>query len=209
MFPLQFDGEIRAVTKIQAGDFTPDHRDQLAQASFQAGRLLLPDARWASLFLGAGEEKAVFCVCDHANRVFAVEALDERTYVDGRFVGGQYFFDMRVPGLSGARLRPDSTFGLMFSGKIRVREFVHGYEWARFRFDPRRRSLLDPLLTSFLRAVLAYRFDFYRTHYRDVHARNVLFELRALSEKGVPVLVRNWTGAFRLVRVGLQAVDVR
>ena len=28
------------------------------------------------------------------------------------------------------------TSGLMFTGLVKVREYVHGYEWAAFRFDP-------------------------------------------------------------------------
>jgi hypothetical protein len=209
MFPLKLDSEIRFVTKIQADDFTPEHRDTLVRAGLQSGNLLLPDSRWASQFLGAGEEKAVFCVCDHASRVFAVEVLDERTYLNGRFVGGQYFFDMRIPGLSRVRLNPISEFGLMFSGKVKIREFVHGYEWSHFQFDPRQPGWWDGILTAYLRSMLISRFNEYRSRYQDVHERNVLFELRTLKEKGVPVLVRDWKGRLRLMKVGLQPIDVR
>jgi hypothetical protein len=209
MFPLKLDCEIRSVTKIHADAFTSEHRDVLAQASIQSGRLILPDARRATQFLGAGEEKAVFCVRDPAHRLFAVEVLDERTYLNGRFVGGQYFFEMYIPGLSHVKLNPKSEFGLMFSGKVKIREFVHGYEWARFQFDPRHTNGCDGILTAYLHSVLRARFHQYDSLYKDVHDRNVLFELRTLQEKGVPVLVRNWRGRFCWVRVGLQPIDVR
>lgn len=209
MFPLRLGSEIRSVTKIHAEDFTSDHRDVLLQAVLQSGNLLLPDSRWASQFLGAGEEKAVFCVCDHNNRVFAVEVLDERTYLNGRFVGGQYFFDLRIPGLSQVKLNPNSEFGLMLSGKVKIREFVHGYEWSRFQFDPRQPGWQDSILTTYLRSMLVSRFNGYRSLYKDVHERNVLFELRTLKDKGFLVPVRNWKGNLCLVKVGLQPVDVR
>lgn len=204
MFPLKFDQQIRSVTKIQAHDFTDAHREALMQARFQSGSLSLPDSRWATEYLGAGEEKAVFCICDPDDRVFAVELLDGRTYLNGRFVGGQYFFDLRIPGLSNVKLNPDSEFGLMFTGKVKVREFVHGYEWARFRFDPRKPSWLDGLLTSYLRSLLSSRFNHYRSLYQDVHDRNVLFELRAPHEKGIALFARNRAGQLRLVKVRLQ-----
>lgn len=37
--------------------------------------LTFHDPRWRVTYLGRGEEKAVFCVCDHAQRVFAVELM--------------------------------------------------------------------------------------------------------------------------------------
>jgi hypothetical protein len=209
MFSLRMGSDIRFVTKIQADEFTPHHRDILQQACLESGNLILPDPQWASQCLGAGEEKAVFCVRDSNQRVFAVEVLDERTYLNGRFVGGEYFFDLRIPGLSQVKLNPASLYGLTFTGKVRVREFVHGYEWARFQFDARRRSRFDQLLTHMLQTCLAAQFENYRSRYKDVHARNVLFELRQPPARGVPLVVRDWVGAFRLVTVGLQPIDVR
>jgi len=66
-------------------------------------------------------------------------------------------------------------------------------------------------LTQWLRPFLSGRFDHYRRHYRDVHERNVLFEVRPWRGRGrgVPVPVRDPAGRLRLVRVGLQPVDVR
>jgi hypothetical protein len=61
---------------------------------------------------------------------------------------------------------------------------VHGYEWARFRFDARRRSVLDGVLTAWLRLWLGPGVDRYRARYGDVHERNVLFELRPPGSTG-------------------------
>jgi hypothetical protein len=126
-FPLNFAGQVRAVTKIAAEDFTPLHREALAGCRYAAGNLILSDPDWASTFLGAGEEKAVFCVCDPQNRVFAVEAINEKTCLNGRFAGGQYFAEMSVAGLRNVRANPESLLGLTFTGKIKAREFVYGF----------------------------------------------------------------------------------
>jgi hypothetical protein len=165
--------------------------------------------RWKCLYLGAGEEKAVFCVCDHEHQIFAVEVIDERHYLNGRFVGGKYYFNKRIPALENVKANPDSEFGLTFTGLIKVREFVYGYEWGRFQFDPRCRSLVDPVLTSFLQTLFSGQFRQYHAHYRDVHDRNVMFEIRPFDQAGVPMLVRTWSSKLALVKVGLQPIDVR
>ncbi|MBN1565375.1 MAG: hypothetical protein JXA10_16130 [Anaerolineae bacterium] len=206
-FPIQFGNEIRIVSKIST--FSAQHRAIIEQASYQDRHLVLPDLRWRSVFLGAGEEKAVFCVCDHEQHVFALEVINERTYLNGRFVGGDYFCDLRVPGLANRKLNPDAFAGLMFTGKVRVREFVYGYEWARFQFDPRRSSWIDNILTLWLQTVFAAQFQRYHAHYQDVHDRNVMFELRHTSASGFPVLVRDCSGRFIVYRVGIQPIDVR
>src|SRR5262249_54752722 len=157
-----------------------------------------------SLFLGAGEEKAVFCLCDTEQRVFALEILDERTYLNGRFVGGAYFCEARVPALSNVLLSARSRYGLKFTGKVLARDSIYGYEWSRFQFAPNKESWLDAVMTSWLQAGLTSQFDSYRSHFKDVHDRNVLFEIRPLSEKGIPILMKDCTGKLRLARIGLQ-----
>jgi len=64
--------------------FTPYHHEILAQMRYEQDSLLFPDDRWQGRYLGRGEEKAVFCVCDHEQRVFALELIDERHYLNGR-----------------------------------------------------------------------------------------------------------------------------
>ncbi len=48
-----------------------------------------------------------------------------------------------------------------------------------------------------------------KKRYRDVHGRNVLFELRPGRAPGVPGVVIDAAGRARAVRTGLQPVDVR
>ena len=171
--------------------------------------LRFTDPDWRCEYLGKGEEKAAFLVCDHRRRLFVVEVIDERTYLNGRFVGGAYFMQRRAPRLTRVDFDAGSLIGLRFTGLIKVREFVDGYEWARFQWRPDRRGPLDVVLTEWLRLFLSGRFDHYRRHYRDVHERYVLFEVRPWRGRGVPVPVRDPAGRLRLVRVGLQPVDVR
>ena len=208
-FPLKFGNEIRIVSKIKAVDFTPHHHEIIAAIKYESHNLVIPDKAWSSIFLGAGEEKAVFCICDSKQHIFALEALDERTYLGGRFVGGEYFFDVFLSGLRNVIAENKAMAGLTFTGKVRIREFVHGYEWERFQFCPGQTKRLDWLLTAYLRAGLASNFNGYRSQYKDVHERNVLFEIRAMSERGLPAIVRDWLGKLKLVRVGLQPIDVR
>jgi hypothetical protein len=90
-----------------------------------------------------------------------------------------------------------------------VREFVDGYERARFRWRPDRQGWLDRVLTGYPRPRLGGRCGHYRRHCRDVHGRNVLFEVRDRHERGIRVPARDRSGRIRLGRVGLQPVDVR
>lgn len=208
-FALRFGPHIVPVTKIREQDFTPFHHEILSQMRYEADTLLFSDERWHARYLGRGEEKAVFCVCDHEQRVFAVELIDERHYLNGRFATGQYFFNLRVPPLTGIRAQSDSEFGLMFTGLVKVREFVHGHVWARFPFHPHKKTLLDGLLTSVLQSVYQAQFLAYRERYKDVHEWNVAFEIRSRHQAGFPLLIRTESGHLSLVKVGLQPIDVR
>jgi hypothetical protein len=209
VFPLPFGDQILTVSKIQESDFSAAHHETLSEMKYDERALHFLDPRWCALYLGAGEEKAVFCVCDHERRVFAVELIDERHYLNGRFVGGKYFFNKRVKTLADVKANADSEFGLTFTGLIKVREFVYGYEWARFQFDPRKKGWLDNPLTAFLQSMLMPQFNTYQAHYKDVHARNVLFEIRDWRQSGVPIIMKNWAGKVQTLKIGLQPVDVR
>jgi hypothetical protein len=197
------------VSKAVAADFTDWHEQQFAAMTYADRLLHFPDPRWRCLYLGKGEEKAAFCVCDHRQRVFVVEAIDERTYLNGRFVTGTYFLERRVTRLSGVDFDRRALIGLRFTGLVKVREFVDGYEWARFQWRPDRRSWLDRPWTAFLQVVFGGRYEAYRRRYRDVHERNVLFEIRTLRQSGVPGVARDAAGRVRLVRIGLQPIDLR
>jgi hypothetical protein len=206
---VDMGGSVVELFKAGAADFTEWHDHQFAEMRFADRLLHFPDPRWRCVYLGKGEEKAAFCVSDHQQRVFVVEVIDERTYLNGRFATGTYFFERRVAGLSGVDFDSRALIGLRFTGLIKIREFVDGYEWARFQWRPDRRSRLDRPLTAVLHLILGARYDAYQRRYRDVHERNVLFEIRNLHTSGVPMLARDAAGRVRLVRVGLQPVDVR
>jgi hypothetical protein len=206
---MTFRDQTRLVSKIQHQDFTPAHHDCLSQMQYVNSQLEFPDCGWQSIYLGAGEEKAVFCVCDTAEKVFALELINEPHYLNGRFVGGTYFFNKRISSLNNIKANPESEFGLTFTGLVKVREFVYGYEWSRFQFDPRQKMGIDSLLTAFLQSLLMAKYNWYGSYYKDVHSRNILFEIRRFNQRGMPMLVRDWSGKLNFVKVGLQPVDVR
>ena len=206
-FLIQFGDESKEVRKIE--EISGYHQEVISGIGYSDRTLLIPDKRWRSLFLGAGEEKAVFCVCDQENCVFALEVIDERTYLNGRLIDGRYFFQSQAPKLTNQKLYKGALAGLQFSGLVKVREFVHGYEWNRFQFKEQRPGPLDPLLTVFLRSAFSRKFEYYAQHYKDVHYGNVMFELREFKEQGIPMFIRTLRGNHQLVKVGLRAIDVR
>ena len=139
-FPWPFDDGVRLVQKIRKEEVTGEHHRVLAEARLEDRRLVLPVRSWTASCLGWGQEKVVFCVSDDQQRVCAVECIDERTYKNGRAVEADYFFVHDAAGLDGVRWSPLAIGGLRFTGLIKVREFIYGYVWCRFPFDPRRPS---------------------------------------------------------------------
>ncbi|GAA1803406.1 hypothetical protein GCM10009682_26570 [Luedemannella flava] len=197
------DAVVRA-EKITRDQFSPEHRNQVMRLGADGDALLFPDPRWRSVFLGAGEEKAAHLVRDHDARVFVVELIDERSYLNGRLADGVYFATLRHAGAERGAVP-----GRRFTGLIKAREYVHGYEWSRFQWRPDRRRFVDHLLTAYLRTWFTGRYQEYRVRFGDVHERNVLFEVRPLAARGVLVPARDASGAWRLVKVGVRPVDVR
>jgi len=209
MFSLKFGNDIKKVRKIDESEFSNFHREIISRVGFKDHCLLFPESGWSSSLLGAGEEKAVFVVCDNENRVFALEVIDNRTYLNGRFVGGTYFFETNAPNMQNIKYSPTSLAGLTFTGLVKAREFVHGYEWARFQFSPNKPGMPDSFLTTWLQSLFAAQFNNYRSRYKDVHDRNIMFEIRESHQKGVPVFIKDWHNKVYLVKVGIQPIDVR
>jgi hypothetical protein len=85
---VNFGGERVEVSKATPADFGDHHAAQFDAMTYADRSLRFIDPDWRCAYLGKGEEKAVFCVCDHRRRLFVVEVIDERTYLNGRFVGG-------------------------------------------------------------------------------------------------------------------------
>jgi hypothetical protein len=206
---MRFGDRLVDVVKARPEDFTDIHEAVLASARYADGALTVDDPRWHVALLGRGEEKAAFCLCDHDGRVFVLEVIDERSYLNGRFVTGTYFGTRRLPGLTGVALNPDSPFGLRFTGLVKVREYAHGYEWGRFQWRPDRRTWVDRPLTAILHVLLHSRYEAFRRRYSDVHERNVVLEIRPWPEPGLPMLARDWSGRIRLVKISLQPIDLR
>jgi hypothetical protein len=209
LFPLNFQGKITEVRKIEPHEVGSQHRRTILQASYRDGTLHFPDPRWQCCYLGSGEEKACYCVADEERRVFVIELIDERHYLNGRFIGGHYFFEERLGQLRGQAFSPTALIGLQFTGLIKVREFVYGYEWGRFQLQPDRRRAIDRLLTALLQARFQERFEHFRQHYGDIHDRNLMFEIRPAAQAGFPLLIKDWQGQLRWVRIGLQGIDLR
>ncbi len=209
-FAVAFPSGVRRVRNATAAQVTDRFLDVVVILEAHHGELVVRMPGWEAVFLGAGEEKAVYCLRDPQDRVVAVELIDERGYLGGRLVDGRYHAELRVPGvILDADEELAGPFALRCTGLVKVREFVHGYEWSRFCFDPRRPSVLDRVLTAWLRLRLGTAMDGYRARYDDVHERNVLFELRPARAHGVLVLVRDLSGRWRWARVGLRPLDLR
>jgi hypothetical protein len=141
--------------------------------------------------------------------VFAIELIDERHYLNGRFVGGTYFHTTRVASLTNMAFNPSALIGLRFTGLVKAREFVYGYEWDRFQLCMGRHSPADRVMTIWLQSWLQREFASIAARYHDVHGRNILFELRPPAAQGVPCLIINQARQVQRVRVGLQPIDVR
>lgn len=209
MFPLKFDNDVKIVNKISAREFTATHREIISQVLYEDRHLLLSNSQWRSTLLGAGEEKAVFAICDNNNRVFALEVIDQRTYLNGRLVDGIYFYETIAPGVQNIKFSAKSLLGLKFTGLVKAREYVHGYEWARFQLSPIKQSWLDFFLTTWLQSIFASQFNQYRSQFRDVHDRNIMFEIRERQEKGFPLIIKDFLNRFRFVKIGIRPIDVR
>jgi hypothetical protein len=208
-FPLKFNQPVRWVSKIEETEFTPIHREVLDGIRLE-NNLLIPDERWSSIYLGQGEEKAVYCICDHEQHVFALEIINEKRYLNGRLVDGKYFFEMRIPHLTSKQSNADKLdLRPTYSGLIKIREFIHGYEWARFQFNPDHKSYLDQIMTDILRLVFASKHDHYQTRYKDAHDANIMFEIDQMKIGRFPVLVKDHLGKLRLVGVQLKGIDLR
>lgn len=208
-FPLVFEEELVWVQKLPAAGWTAAHQAMLQGLRYAAGRVTVADPAWRAALLGAGEEKAVALLCDPQRQVFAVELIDERHYLNGRFVGGTYFATTRVSGLAEVPFQPGALIGLTFTGLVKAREFVYGHPWDRFQVRMRGPHWLDGIMTQWLQSWLRPQFQGYAARYKDVHGRNVLWELRPAWARGVPALMVNAAGQRQVVRVGLQPIDVR
>jgi hypothetical protein len=68
---------------------------------------------------------------------------------------------------------------------------------------------VDIFLTSWFQLIFGSQINEYRAHYKDVHDRNVMFEIREPDANGVPALIKDWSGNLRIAKIGIQPIDVR
>ena len=210
-FVLLFDGELVDVRKLLLEEFCEHHRNVLLGMKVCGEGLHFPNTDWRVRFLGMGEEKAVYCVCDSDNRVFALEVLRVAGYRNGRLADTEYYEQqMYIPQLRELERGTDSIFQDGFSGNLKVREFVHGYEWAKFHLRVDKPTFgVDTFLTTVLQAIWSNRFQQFATTFGDVHDANVMFELRNWRMTGFPIPAFDAAGKFHIFRVGLRPIDVR
>lgn len=210
-FALLFDGELAWVRKLLRQEFCEHHKNELLGMKVSGNEIYFPNASWRIQLLGKGEEKAVYCVCDNENRVFAVEVLRREGYRDGRLADSEYYEQrMYIPQLQELERSSSSIVRDGFSGYVKVREFIHGYVWAKFFLRVGKPTFgVDTFLTNVLKDILYNGFRQYATTFKDVHDANVMFELRNWRMKGVPILAFDAAGRLRVFRVGLRPIDVR
>jgi hypothetical protein len=209
MFPLIFDDTTRIVEKIKQENFTPYHHEVIGNLQYESKKLFFKDKAWSSILLGAGEEKAVYCICDHNNKVFALEIIDEKHYLNGRLINGEYFFQKRIGNLVDVKFNPQSLIGLTFTGLVKAREFIYGYEWGRFQLRYDKESKIDKLLTFIFQAKFISEFNSYAERYKDVHDRNVMFEIKGKSDKGALIFYIDSNKKLKIGKLLIRAIDVR
>ena len=206
-FPMCFDNEIVSVTKITAEEFTEKHKETLLSAQLDNKVLSFSDKRWRAVLLGAGEEKAVYAVCDENGRVFAAELIDERYYLNGRLIGGEYFDNLSCRGIRGIKFNSDSLVGLCFTGLVKPREFIYGCEWGHFYTDMRGSG--GVIFTHILHGLFHSEFSDFYERYNDVHDRNVMFEICPIGTGRVSAVIRETDGRKRRVSIRLRGIDLR
>ena len=188
-----------------ADGLTAAHAAQIRQAVYDGRLLRFPDPAWRCAYLGAGEEKACFGVRDADGRMFVLEVIDERTYLNGRFVGGAYFGDQRVPGLAGVPKSARATVGLRFTGRSRPGSgctATSGRVSRGGRTGAAASTRCSPDTCGWSSAAA---YDRYRRQYSDVHERNVMFEVRPARAGECRCSRRDLSGRIRLMRVGSAA----
>lgn len=210
MFYYEFNNNIKQVSKISKEDFTKNHIDCISQMSFCNQKLSFQNNEWHSTLLGAGEEKAVYCVCDQNNKVFALELIDENHYLNGRLIDGEYFSNITVNNIKRVKFNSTSLIGLQFTGLVKAREFVYGYEWGRFSFNPKsHHKFIDLVLTSHLQSIFLNEYKNFEKYYKDVHDRNIMFEINTEFKNYPYIFLKNYNNKIQYSSISLRAIDVR
>jgi len=215
--------QVLEATKLNLGEFDQWHRQAVMTARLNEKReLVFGVPGWKSVWMGAGEEKAVFLVIDSHNKAFALEVLAKASYLDGRLTEGHYFDDMVVPGLINKRWDSSSLFGHIFSGEVKAREFIYGntLAGAGLKTQPAKpANFIKRAVGGFCRAwtrnAIALRYEKIRRTYKDAHEANVVVELLPLSNPEnkkhyfLPTISLEDDGRLHLRYFRLTPIDVR
>ncbi len=217
------DGRVQTAVKLPPSSWDESHRRVLLTATLSPQReLVFGVPGWRSCWIGAGEEKAVFLVIDPQDRAFAVEVLARGSYLQGHLAEGHYLDELYLPGLSNVRWDERSLCGHVFSGQVKVREFIFGTTLAGpgLRQAPAvRPSWLARLIGGISHAWAAWvvypRYHRMRRRYRDAHEANVMIEVMPISnpeKKSHYLLPIPWLeedGRLHLRHYRLTPIDVR
>jgi len=200
---------IRGGQKIMKHEVSPTHLEIIRNIELKNQQLIFPEnaVMWMSGLLGSGEEKAVYVVRDRQSKIFALELINEKHYLNGRLIDGEYFGAVQAKGIRGVRLNPESVIGLEFTGLVKIREFIYGYEWGGF--NAYKNKFINSIVAKRLKTKLKEDFDRYYNNYKDVHDRNVMFELCPPSQKGVKVFMKDISGVRRRFSIRLRGIDLR
>lgn len=190
-FKYYLNGQVVTLTKIKGEEFTPQHWHAIESAHFDSeGHLLFNNPEWHSVWLGAGEEKAVYLITDENYKAFALELLDRATYLEGKLMEGEYFGDVNLPEVKGYKPNPGSLVGHVFGGRGRVREFIYGETLAGPLILPGHKDAykmplplvwLTWLSRKLSRSKVEARYKVLRQQYSDAHEANVVIELLPLK----------------------------
>lgn len=222
-FFYTWGNQVHEATKIKEVEFDEAHLHALRTARFNANRELVFDVPgWKSVWIGAGEEKAVFLVIDSHNRAFALEVLAKASYLDGRLTEGHYYADLIIPGIINVRWDKQALFGHIFSGEVKAREFIYGETLAGpgLRCEPAKpvnffNRAIGKFFRGWARNAVALRYEKVRRTYKDAHEANVVVELLPLSnpEKKkhylLPTIALEDDGRLHLRYFRLTPIDVR
>ncbi len=179
-----FYGETKRARKLDPVDFSAEHLATLRTGFFDdQNRLAFVDPGWKCVWVGAGEEKAVFLVVDNENRAFALELLVKDGYQNGRLIDGYYLADLQLSQVAGRKRDPRCALSLVYSGQAKAREFIFGETIAGPPLNNMRptgnrsRRVINALSWNWAKSIIFPGYSKIQQKYRDAHEANVAIEL--------------------------------
>jgi hypothetical protein len=217
------NGEQFRAKKLDPVDFSAAHIQTLGSARLSDSRqqLSFDNPAWKSIYLGAGEEKAVFLIIDEEERAFALELLVKGGYLNGRLTEGYYLADLHLSHISGVRRDPKAILSLTYSGEAKVREFIYGATLVEVALGTRRAEanplfrFISAVAMNWASYVINPRYHQVRRTFKDAHEANVAIELIPLhnperkSHSLLPIPVVAYDKKLHWYFYRLTPIDVR